>query len=400
MIVMRMLFGYDFAWKSIHILYHALKKDLYSQKEDIQMCISAPHLEKDWSCQDCQDHDDATAATTERSWSKWPRIPRAPCFIGPGKKSTGVNVRHCPDAVLAKKGHLKETWFCQRKYQQKIRIASKYIKISPFFCDHSCLTTGKLQPVNRGLPVWQWLGPRCNMCNWVVLFVGFFECVPLFSIVFLCILCIVMFNCLTVCSVLLSLLWFSSVSFLGGLVCIGFGWFRLVWWFLFLGYLVWVWRRLGIQDHQYADDRFWYGAYTVKAIHEWMSIPSLFSFLSFLSLFLSFLHYFFLFSTTFISTTKFAWSCIQRLRKCNWCLTTVLADFQHSQSNLITSMMRTSTHSSGGSWTMQENMTIWPHDDPGLSRFWWMTNHDWLLGGFKHVLRSPNLRHDDPIWVA
>jgi hypothetical protein len=64
MIVMRMLFGYDFAWKFIPILHHALKKDLYSEKEAAQTCIFAPHLEKDWSC---QDHDDATAATTERS---------------------------------------------------------------------------------------------------------------------------------------------------------------------------------------------------------------------------------------------------------------------------------------------------------------------------------------------
>jgi hypothetical protein len=246
--------------------------------------------------------------------------------------------------------------------------------------------------------------PRC-MCNWVVLFVGFFECFPLFSYVSYVSYVLWCLTVCSVCSVLLSLLWFSSVLFLGGLVCIGFGWFRLIWSFLFLGYLVWVWRRLGIQDHSVMDCK---GPFSILMIDSGMeltlsklltngcpSLPYVPSFLSFVSfffaLFLPFFHY--------IQTTKFAWSCIQRLRKCNWCLTTVLADFQHSQSN-FTSMMRTSTHSSGGSWTMQENMTIWPNDDPGLSRFWLMTNHDWLPGGFKHVLRSPNLWHDDPIWVA
>ena len=39
MIVMRMLFGYDFAWKFIHILYHALKKT-YIVRRRTSKCVS------------------------------------------------------------------------------------------------------------------------------------------------------------------------------------------------------------------------------------------------------------------------------------------------------------------------------------------------------------------------
>lgn len=137
--------------------------------------------------------------------------------------------------------------------------------------------------------------PRC-MCNWVVLFVGFFECFPLFSYVSYVSYVLWCLTVCSVCSVLLSLLWFSSVLFLGGLVCIGFGWFRLIWSFLFLGYLVWVWRRLGIQDHSVMDCK---GPFSILMIDSGMeltlsklltngcpSLPYVPSFLSFLCFFL------------------------------------------------------------------------------------------------------------------